>query len=147
MAHPVFKTGRAGQPPAWKVRFLRRVVAIARADPGWSGECWCPVMGPFNFSAAAADLLGMDSRPSFKRLRLLVEQSEQMLEPRQFGREPRGPLGRMASQYQSTRTILGGRPKVLASRLWPGSTARSHFMLECVEPPQGEAPVGCTPRA
>ena len=23
---PVFKTGRAGQPPAWKVRFLRRVV-------------------------------------------------------------------------------------------------------------------------
>ena len=24
---PVFKTGRAGQPPAWKVRFLRRVVA------------------------------------------------------------------------------------------------------------------------
>ena len=27
MAHPVFKTGRAGQPPAWKVRFLRRVVA------------------------------------------------------------------------------------------------------------------------
>ena len=22
---PVFKTGRAGQPPAWKVRFLRRV--------------------------------------------------------------------------------------------------------------------------
>ena len=27
VAHPVFKTGRAGQPPAWKVRFLRRVVA------------------------------------------------------------------------------------------------------------------------
>ncbi len=25
--HQVFKTGRAGQPPAWKVRFLRRVVA------------------------------------------------------------------------------------------------------------------------
>jgi len=25
-AHPVFKTGMAGQPPAWKVRFLRRVV-------------------------------------------------------------------------------------------------------------------------
>ncbi len=25
VAHPVFKTGRAGQPPAWKVRFLRRV--------------------------------------------------------------------------------------------------------------------------
>src|SRR5262249_47720035 len=24
---PVFKTGRAGPPPAWKVRFLRRVVA------------------------------------------------------------------------------------------------------------------------
>ena len=29
-AHPVFKTGRAGQPPAWKVRFLRRVVAGVR---------------------------------------------------------------------------------------------------------------------
>jgi hypothetical protein len=28
-----FKTGRAGQPPAWKVRFLRRVVA-GRADFG-----------------------------------------------------------------------------------------------------------------
>ena len=28
VAHPVFKTGRAGQPPAWKVRFLRRVVAV-----------------------------------------------------------------------------------------------------------------------
>jgi hypothetical protein len=27
VAHPVFKTGRAGQPPAWKVRFLRRVVS------------------------------------------------------------------------------------------------------------------------
>ena len=25
---PVFKTGRAGQPPAWKVRFLRRVVPL-----------------------------------------------------------------------------------------------------------------------
>src|SRR5579864_7443186 len=39
VAHPVFKTGRAGQPPAWKVRFLRRVVAgngrfwHLRADP------------------------------------------------------------------------------------------------------------------
>ena len=30
VAHPVFKTGRAGQPPAWKVRFLRRVVAGVR---------------------------------------------------------------------------------------------------------------------
>jgi hypothetical protein len=28
---PVFKTGRAGQPPAWKVRFLRRV---AKGFPG-----------------------------------------------------------------------------------------------------------------
>ena len=26
MAHPVFKTGRAWQPHAWKVRFLRRSV-------------------------------------------------------------------------------------------------------------------------
>ena len=35
VAHPVFKTGRAGQPPAWKVRFLRRVVlrvATRRGD-------------------------------------------------------------------------------------------------------------------
>jgi hypothetical protein len=32
VARPVFKTGRAGQPPAWKVRFLRRVVAVPR-DP------------------------------------------------------------------------------------------------------------------
>jgi uncharacterized glyoxalase superfamily protein PhnB len=30
---PVFKTGRAGQPPAWKVRFLRRVVAPAGGLP------------------------------------------------------------------------------------------------------------------
>src|SRR3954453_20774380 len=30
VAHPVFKTGRAWQPHAWKVRFLRRSVA---ADP------------------------------------------------------------------------------------------------------------------
>jgi hypothetical protein len=29
VAHPVFKTGRAGQPLAWKVRFLRRVVAAS----------------------------------------------------------------------------------------------------------------------
>src|SRR5438270_1656176 len=30
---PVFKTRRAGQPPAWKVRFLRRVAQ----DFSWSG--------------------------------------------------------------------------------------------------------------
>ena len=34
-SHLVFKTGRAGQPPAWKVRFLRRVVD---ADSGSSRE-------------------------------------------------------------------------------------------------------------
>ena len=28
VAHPVFKTGRAEQPSAWKVRFLRRSVPL-----------------------------------------------------------------------------------------------------------------------
>jgi hypothetical protein len=28
VAHPVFKTGRAEQPSAWKVRFLRRSVRV-----------------------------------------------------------------------------------------------------------------------
>ena len=37
VAHPVFKTGRAGQPPAWKVRFLRRVVA--GLSPLWRAPC------------------------------------------------------------------------------------------------------------
>jgi len=37
VAHPVFKTGRAGQPPAWKVRFLRRVVA--GFSPLWRAPC------------------------------------------------------------------------------------------------------------
>src|SRR5437016_857137 len=35
---PVFKTGRAGQPPAWKVRFLRRVVAAYGAILGLSAR-------------------------------------------------------------------------------------------------------------
>jgi undecaprenyl-diphosphatase len=38
VAHPVFKTGRAEQPSAWKVRFLRRSVkaALAKVGPiGW----------------------------------------------------------------------------------------------------------------
>ncbi len=30
---PVFKTGRAGQPPAWKVRFLRRSVTSDGCHP------------------------------------------------------------------------------------------------------------------
>ena len=35
VAHPVFKTGRAEQPSAWKVRFLRRSVAVASAAWRW----------------------------------------------------------------------------------------------------------------
>src|SRR5581483_10975772 len=38
VAHPVFKTGRAGQPPAWKVRFLRRVVAAADCGSAVDGS-------------------------------------------------------------------------------------------------------------
>jgi hypothetical protein len=37
VAHPVFKTGRAGQPPAWKVRFLRRSVQVS--PPQFAGNC------------------------------------------------------------------------------------------------------------
>jgi hypothetical protein len=39
VAHPVFKTGRAGQPPAWKVRFLRRVVAEDNACRSGDHRC------------------------------------------------------------------------------------------------------------
>jgi len=41
VAHPVFKTGRAGQPPAWKVRFLRRVVFLIAAFQPRSAD-WGP---------------------------------------------------------------------------------------------------------
>ena len=35
-----FKTGRAGQPPAWKVRFLRRVVPVAMGFWGVGAHPW-----------------------------------------------------------------------------------------------------------
>jgi PadR family transcriptional regulator len=52
--HQVFKTGRAGQPPAWKVRFLRRVVAEPTAwhVPALVGECRVPRSGGPRAAAA-----------------------------------------------------------------------------------------------
>jgi hypothetical protein len=39
VAHPVFKTGRAEQPSAWKVRFLRRSVwRTPRLQAGFNAE-------------------------------------------------------------------------------------------------------------
>ena len=83
MAHPVFKTGRAEQPSAWKVRFLRRSVPLEAGLDVEGGSV--PYIA--SWAVDGDDVIERDAA-EIDRITALLERALEVLAG--FGRVPAG---------------------------------------------------------
>jgi 2-hydroxychromene-2-carboxylate isomerase len=121
VAHPVFKTGRAGQPPAWKVRFLRRSVAAKRqavASRRVAAEAvfYFDFNSPFTYLASEriGDLIPAAKWKPFA-YPILLNQIGKLEEA--LARDPRAAL-----QSASPRAAERGLPPLKPPAGWPRDT-------------------------